>query len=59
MSQKQSAIRTQRARKERLIALVAAGMIAGSAGLAVAATSSSAPPVALAKTVCPLGVRYC
>ena len=52
MSQKQSAIRTQRTRKERLIALVAAGMIAGSAGLAVAATSSSAPPAALARS-CP------
>ena len=52
MSQNQSAARTQRTRQERLIALVAAGLIAGSADLAVAATSSSAPPAAQAAGPC-------
>ena len=55
MSQNQSAARTQHTRKARLkslaarpalIALAAAGMIAGSTGIAVAATSSSTHPTA-------------
>lgn len=55
MSQNQSAARTPHTRKARLkslaarpalIALVAAGMIAGSTGMAVAATASSAHPAA-------------
>jgi hypothetical protein len=56
MSQKRSAIRTRRTGKERLIALVAAGMLAGSAGLAVAASSSSAPSVSAAMPPCIPGV---
>ena len=52
MSQNQPATRTQHTRNARLkslagrpalIALVAAGMIAGSAGIAAAATSPAAP----------------
>jgi hypothetical protein len=52
MSQNQSTARTQHTSKARLrslaakpalITLVAAGMIAGSTGIAAAATSSSAP----------------
>jgi hypothetical protein len=57
MSQNQSAARTQHTRKARLqslaarpamIALAAAGMIAGSTGIAVAATASPALPAASA-----------
>jgi hypothetical protein len=57
MSRNQSTARTQQTRKARLqslavrpamIALAAAGMIAGSTGIAVAATASSAAPVASA-----------
>jgi hypothetical protein len=59
MSQNESAARTQHTRTARLkslaarpalVALVAAGMIAGSTGMAVAATSSSAHPAALTAT---------
>jgi hypothetical protein len=44
MSQNKSAARTRHTRKARLIALAAAGMIAGSTGLAVATTASQVLP---------------
>ena len=59
MSQNQSAARTPHTRTARLkslaarpalIALVAAGMIAGSTGMAVAATALSAHPAGLSAT---------
>jgi hypothetical protein len=46
MSQNQSPAPTRHTRKARLIALAAAGMIAGSAGMAIAVTASQALPSA-------------